>query len=204
MRQELPARPAPLGWLSAVRPHYRKEALRRVQSFAKKMTKWLAAESERPQIVVIPRSWLEHWVHEAPHDFYSQPGKAIPMDLSQASPSHMNLDFYLHQGKTYPDQELLSFIILGVRYKADLPVQIVLQPHLQPPSADRTSICKSLIVSSVEGGQWFGCLYLLSRISVQRVALSVDLWSQIDHAAPMMREHLGRRCMMMMECVLCL
>ena len=46
------------------------------------------------------------------------------------SRSHLNLDFFAEQGESYPDQEMLSFLILGVRYKADLPVQVVLQPHL--------------------------------------------------------------------------
>ena len=82
-------------------------------------------------MVVIPGSWLERWVYEAPHDFHSQPGQVIPIDMSKASPSHLNLDFYLQQTQEYPDQELLSFLILGVRYKVDIPIQIVLQPHLQ-------------------------------------------------------------------------
>ena len=130
-RKVLPTRDAPQGWLSAVLPAYRAEAARRVRAFTKKMTKWMSGYSERPFSVVIPGSWLKHWVFEAPHDFCSQPGSAVPIDLSTPSKSHLNLDFYAQQGVDYPDQELLSFIILGVRYKADLPVQIVLQPHLQ-------------------------------------------------------------------------
>ena len=53
------------------------------------------------------------------------------MDVSEASSSPLNLDFYKLQGKDCPDQEILSFLILGVHYKADLSTQIVLQPHLQ-------------------------------------------------------------------------
>ena len=130
-RRSLPTRRAPQGWLSAVRPTYRAEAARRVRAFTKKLTRWMAGRSERPETVVIPGSWLEHWVFEAPHDFQTQPGFAVPVDLSQASASHLNLDFFAQQGQGYPDQELISFLLLGVRYKADLPVQIVLQPHLQ-------------------------------------------------------------------------
>ena len=128
---ELPTRPAPQGWLSAVRPKYRKETAHRVRAFAKKMMNWLAGSSERPHLVVIPGSWLEFWVHKMPHDFHSQPGSAIPVDISKASATHLNLNFYMQQGEGYPDQELLSFLFLGVRYKADLRVQIVLQPHLK-------------------------------------------------------------------------
>lgn len=67
---------------------------------------------------------------EIPHEFHSTPGWAIPLDVSKASTTHLNLDFYREQGENYLDQELLSFLVLGVRYKAVLPVQIVLQPHL--------------------------------------------------------------------------
>ena len=130
-RKELPVRPAPLGWLSAVRPKFRQAARDRVFSFQKKLTLWLDGESERPRAVVTPGSWLEHWVFEAPHEFHSNPGFATPIDVSTPSESHLNLEFYAEQGEGYPDQELLSFLLLGARYKADLPVQIVLQPHLQ-------------------------------------------------------------------------
>ena len=127
----LPERPAPQGWLSAVVPKWRAEAKRRVDSFRNKLTLWLRGDSPRPSAAVIPGQWLEPWVFEAPHDFHSKPGRAVPLDASEVSPSHLNLDFYGAQGEGYPDQEIVSFLVLGVRYKADLPVQIVLQPHLQ-------------------------------------------------------------------------
>ena len=129
-QQKLPKRPAPNGWLTAVRPKFRAEAARRVNSFSKKMTLWLNGECERPAITIIPGSWLEHWVFEAPHDFVSEPGWAVPIDVSKPSASHLNLNFLAQWGQGYPDQELVSFVALGVRYKADIPVQIVLQPHL--------------------------------------------------------------------------
>lgn len=130
-KQALPVRPAPLRWLSAVRVEFRAAARDRVCAFQKKLTRWLGGDSERPTAMVIPGDWLEHWVFEAPHEFHSNPGFATPLDLSEPSSSHLNLDFYAEQGRGYPDQELISFLILGVRYKADIPVQIVLQSHLQ-------------------------------------------------------------------------
>ena len=91
---ELPTRPAPQGWSSSVRAPFRMEAARRVRAFAKKMSIWLTGTSEQLKTVVIPWSWLEHWVFEAPHDFQCQPGFAVPLDLSTHSASHLNLDFY--------------------------------------------------------------------------------------------------------------
>ena len=98
--------------------------------FTTEITKWLEGDAERPSAVVIPGDWLEHWVFEAPHDFWSEPGLAVPMDCSRVTASHLNLDFFKAQGAGYEDQEMLSFLLEGVRYKADLPTQIVLQPHL--------------------------------------------------------------------------
>ena len=114
-----------------MRVEFRAAARDRVCAFLKKLTRWLGGDSERPTAMVIPGDWLEHWVFEAPHEFHSNPGFATPLDLSEPSSSHLNLDFYAEQGRGYPDQELISFLILGVRYKADIPVQIVLQSHLQ-------------------------------------------------------------------------
>ena len=72
--------------------------MRMVLAFQKKLTRWLAGKCERPSAIVIPGSWLEHWVFEAPHDFESKPGFAVPIDVRTPSPSHLDLDFYADQG----------------------------------------------------------------------------------------------------------
>ena len=81
--------------------------------------------------VVIPGSWLQCLVSEAPHELHSKPGWDVPLAESIASPSHLNLSFYSEMGLGYPDQEIISVILLGVWYKADLPLQILLLPHLK-------------------------------------------------------------------------
>ena len=126
----LAKRPAPQGWLTAVRPPYRRDAASLVQGFLASMTEWMFGNGIRPAAEVIPGDWLEHWVFEAPHDFWSEPGWAVPLDCASVPPSHLNLDFFKAQGEGYSDQEMISYLLEGVRYKADLPVQIVLQPHL--------------------------------------------------------------------------
>ena len=108
----LPKRDAPQGWLLAVRPSYRQEAMRMVLAFQKKLTRWLAGKCERPSAIVILGSWLEHWVFEAPHDFHSEPGYAVPVKVGEASKSHLNLDFCQQWEEGYPDQELIRFPIL--------------------------------------------------------------------------------------------
>jgi hypothetical protein len=127
----LPKRPAPHGWLSGIRDEFRSEAASLVDAFQSKLTRWMSGKCERPAPVVLPGLWLQHWLFECPHDFKSEPGWAVPIKLNEPLPSHLNLQFFEEWGRDYPDQEMLSHVILGVRYKADLPTQVVLQPHLQ-------------------------------------------------------------------------
>ena len=53
-----------------------------------------------------------------------------PVDLQAPIKSHLNLELLCKELFGYPDQELLSFLFQGVRYKSDLELQIVLLPHL--------------------------------------------------------------------------
>ena len=57
-------------------------------------------------------------------------GIIIPLDFTKPLESHLNLKAFARELKGYPDQELLSFLLEGVRYKADVDFQIVLLPHL--------------------------------------------------------------------------
>ena len=57
-------------------------------------------------------------------------GKITPLDFHTPLTSHLNLELIAQELASYPDQELLSFLLEGVRYKTDLELQIVLLPHL--------------------------------------------------------------------------
>ena len=70
------------------------------------------------------------------------PGWAVPVDVSTPLKTHMNLDFLMPLIREYPDQELVSFIKLGVTYKADLEPVILLQSHLMSSLAVQDSFLK--------------------------------------------------------------
>ena len=123
-------RPAPLGWLSSIVVHRQNEARHMVTNFVTQLTGWLAGKAQRPATQAIPGSWLEHWIYDSPYEFHSEPGWAVPIDVSKPFKTHMNLEFLMPLIRDYPDQELVSFVELGVRYKADLEPLILLQPHL--------------------------------------------------------------------------
>lgn len=59
-----------------------------------------------------------------------QHGVISLMDFTADIETHLNRDFFSDKLKNFPDQELLSFIKEGVAFKADLELQLVLQPHL--------------------------------------------------------------------------
>ena len=113
-------RPAPLGWLSAIVTRRQVEAAHLVDGFVHQLTSWLAGNSQRPDTQAIPESWLEHWIYESPYEFYSEPGCVNPIDVSKPFETHMNLDFLMPLISDYPDQELVSFVELGVRHTADV------------------------------------------------------------------------------------
>lgn len=57
-------------------------------------------------------------------------GIITPVDFEAPIESHLNLELLREELADWPDQELVSFLLEGVRYKADVGMQIVLLPHL--------------------------------------------------------------------------
>ena len=56
-------------------------------------------------------------------------GIIVELDFEEPLCSHLNLEFFREQLSEYPDQELVSMLIEGASYKADLEEQVVLLPH---------------------------------------------------------------------------
>ena len=58
-------------------------------------------------------------------------GFFMPLDFAAPMASHLNVSFLRSVlGEDYPDAELFSFLEHGVQFKADLPLALVLFPHL--------------------------------------------------------------------------
>ena len=57
-------------------------------------------------------------------------GIIVPVEFSAPTSSHLDLEYLHEQLADCPDQELVSFLVEGVRYKSDVDFQIVLLPHL--------------------------------------------------------------------------
>lgn len=55
---------------------------------------------------------------------------AVPLDFDAPVSSNLNDGFIQDELRFWPDQEMVGFILDGVQFKAELPLQIVLGPHL--------------------------------------------------------------------------
>ena len=69
--------------------------------------------------------------------------------------SHIStLELLREELTDWPDQELLSFLLEGVRYKADVEHQIVLLPHLVSLREGYTSLLEE--VAKYTSAGWYG------------------------------------------------
>jgi len=71
---------------------------------------------------------------------------AAPQDFSAPPNSDLDTDFILSEdgGGSFPDQELVGFLVDGVQFKADLPLQFVFGPHLTSLPAGFASVEKEI------------------------------------------------------------
>ena len=190
-------RPAPLGWLSAIVSSRRDEAKFLVDNFVRQLTLWLDGKAQRPATQAIPGSWMEPWIYESTCEFHSDPGWAVPVDVSTLLKTHMNLDFLMPLIREYPDQELVSFIKLGVRYKADLEPVILLQPHLMSFLAVQDKFLKEADRFIQRG--WTEVHNCLPCVPFRCTACGSTCrpLNQTAHVAPMMSVHQGALAMLM-------
>jgi hypothetical protein len=86
---------------------------------------------QRPQPLVVPRSGF---VAEARGIHWDLRGeRPRPLDYAAPFETHLNLEMikkWREDWPDYPDQEIFSHLLEGVRFKADMAFQLVLQPHL--------------------------------------------------------------------------
>ena len=99
-------------------------------------------------------------------------GEVVPLDFQAPLETHLNLDYLQWQCdhgylKNYPDQELISQLMLGVSYKDDLDLQIVLLPHLIS-FADGCEQIQTEVEKYVEHG-WYSLHRLLPYVPFRNI-----------------------------------
>ena len=92
---------------------------------------------------------------------------AIPMDFSAAPNSDLNNAFIFESLSLWPDQELVGFLYDGVQFQANLPLQIVLGPHLSSLSAAWDSVNSEIL--RLEGLNYYDIIHALPSIPIRSV-----------------------------------
>ena len=81
-------------------------------------------------------------------------GVIVPVDFTTPIESHLNLQLLREELAEWPDQELVNFLLEGMRYKADVGLQIVLLPHLVSLRGGYGSLQAE--VDKYEQAGWYG------------------------------------------------
>lgn len=102
-------------------------------------------ERSRPPVLIVAQSELYPWAQGIVWDFRSSPSECgTPLDYSAPLRPTLNVDFFQRRMHGYPNQQLLSMIVEGVRYQADVELQGVFNPHLVSLPKGYTSVRKEL------------------------------------------------------------
>ena len=103
----------------------------RIKSFLEKQDSWLNGDGPRPELCAISESDWVDWARGMVLDLRRlSEGIVTELDYAAPTPTKFNTAAIAERLKDYPDQELVSFFVLGVRYKADLAHQLVFNHHL--------------------------------------------------------------------------
>ena len=85
----------------------------------------------RPHPIAIGQGALWPWARGIVWDLtFERAPCAVPLDFTLPIESGLDLKVLKHRLRHYPDQRLVSFLVEGVRFEADVELQTVLVPHL--------------------------------------------------------------------------
>ena len=91
----------------------------------------VGCELLRPPPLVLGQEALAPWARGRVWDLtFERAPCAVPLDVTLPIETHLNLPFLRKRLASYPDQNLLSNLLEGIRFEADVELQAVLVPHL--------------------------------------------------------------------------
>jgi hypothetical protein len=92
---------------------------------------YVGCELLRPPPLVLGQEALAPWARGRVWDLtFERAPCAVPLDVTLPIETHLNLPFLRKRLTNYPDQNLLSNLLEGIRFEADVELQAVLVPHL--------------------------------------------------------------------------
>ena len=108
----------------------------------------------RPQPLAIGQVCLWPWARDVIWDFtFERSSCGVPLDVTQPIESNLNLDYLARELRDYSDQRLVSYLLEGVRFEADVELHTVLVPHLLSLARGFGSVRKEL--TRMEGLGWY-------------------------------------------------
>ena len=100
----------------------------------------------RPHPLAIGQACLHSYAKGIVWDFtFERSQCGVPLDYALPIESHLNLDYLAEALREYPDQRLVSFLLEGVRFEADVELHTVLVPHLLSLAKGFGSVRKELM-----------------------------------------------------------
>ena len=113
-------------------------------------------DRHRPHTLVIGNAELYPEYQGRVYDFRDlRGGCAKVLDFHAPLELTLNADFFRSRLANYPNQRILSFILEGVRYQADVELQTVLTPHLLSLANGFDSVVKELKRMSSSELRWY-------------------------------------------------
>ena len=113
-------------------------------------------ERSRPGVLVIGQLELHEEARGRVWDFRLSPAEcAVPLDYHAPLEHTLSIDYLQERLADYPNQELLGFIVEGVRPWADVELQTVLVPHLMSLANGFPSVVKELKRMSAPELRWY-------------------------------------------------
>ena len=100
----------------------------------------------RPHPLVVGQGCLHAWARGIIWDFtFERSTCGVPLDMAVPIESHLDLEYLASALRDYPDQRLVSYLVDGVRFEADVELHAVLIPHLLSLAKGFESVRKELL-----------------------------------------------------------
>jgi hypothetical protein len=156
-----PLQPRVNHWVDSVQDIFAEEAWGQIGTFNSLLTAWMEdpTANSRPRAVAIGQGGLQPWAQGVVLDLrqlVKGVGWVTELDFGASTPTQFNVDYIRERLKDYPDQELVSHLVLGVRMLADLDLQLVLLPHLLSIEGVEEEVLREVMKLSVPPFEWVG------------------------------------------------
>jgi hypothetical protein len=136
---------------------FSKSAWQKINKFLTAQELWLDGKGPRPALCAINESDWVDWARGVVLDLRRlSEGIVTELDYSAPTPTQFNTAAILERLKHYRDQEVVSFFVLGVRFKAEMAHQLVFNHHLLNIEGHHEKIYADVATLAADPYGWVG------------------------------------------------